>query len=163
MSRLKVSSALLFGSLLAAALLALLPLPNVLLVFRPYWLALVLIFWALEAPSQVGFGLVFVVGVLADVLFGTLLGEQALRLCVILFLVMRFRPRLRFFPLSQQALAVGLLLLNDRVITVSIRLISGEGLPVPSFWLAPLVGTLLWPWIFLLMDQLLLRGRRRAD
>ena len=163
MSRLRVSPAWLFGSLLAAALLALLPLPDFLLIFRPYWLALVVIFWALEAPSQIGFGLVFLVGVLADVLFGSLLGEQALRLCVILFLVMRFRPRLRFFPLSQQALAVGLLLLNDRVITVAVRLVSGEGLPMPGFWLAPLVGALLWPWVFLLMDQLLLRARRRAD
>lgn len=163
MSRIKVSSALLYGSLLAAALLSLVPLPDALAVARPYWLALVLIFWVLEAPSQLGFGKVFVIGVLADVLYGTLLGEQALRLCVILFLVLRFRPRLRFFPLSQQALAVGSLLLNDRVITLAVRLLSGEGAPGASFWVAPVVGALLWPWVFLLLDQLLLRGRRRAD
>lgn len=163
MSRLRVSSALLYGSLLVAALLSLLPLPDALSAVRPYWLALVLIFWVLEAPTQVGFGLVFAFGVLADVLYGTLLGEQALRLCVILFLVLRFRPRLRFFPLSQQALAVGLLLLNDRVITMAIRLLSGEGTPSLSFWIAPLIGALVWPWIFLLMDQLLQRRRRRGD
>nr|WP_225444421.1 rod shape-determining protein MreD [Pseudomarimonas arenosa] len=159
----KVSAALLYGSLLAAGFLALLPLPDVLLAARPYWLALVLIFWVLEAPSQLGFGRVFLIGVLADVLYGSLLGEQALRLCVILFLVLRFRPRLRFFPLSQQALAVGLLLLNDRVVTLAIRLLSGEGVPPASFWIAPLIGALIWPWVFLLLDQLLLRGRRRAD
>ena len=52
---------------------------------------------------------------LGDVLAGELLGEQAARLCVLGFIVLRFRPRLRFFPMWQQALAVLALLLNDRV------------------------------------------------
>jgi cell shape-determining protein MreD len=26
-------------------------------------------------------------------------------------------------------------------------------LPHASFWLAPLVSTLLWPWVFLLLDR----------
>lgn len=161
MSRQRSAGLVLAGSLLIALLLGLVPWPGALDVLRPYWLALVVIYWALEAPDRMGLGLAFVLGLLADLLFGTLMGEQALRLCVIVFLVLRFRPRLRFFPLSQQALAVLALLLNDRVIVLAIRAASGEGLPSPTFWLAPVIGTLLWPWLFLLVDHARLRARHR--
>jgi rod shape-determining protein MreD len=142
-------------------LLGLMPFPEVLVVFKPYWVALVLIYWLLEAPDRAGLGTAFLVGLAADVVFGTLFGEQALRLLIISFLVLRFRARLRFFPLSQQALAVFGLLLNDRVVTLMIRMFSGEGIPSAGFWLAPLTGLLLWPWLFLLLDGLRLRLRGR--
>jgi hypothetical protein len=57
--------------------------------------------------------------VVADLMYGGILGEQALRLVVLAFILQRFRARMRFFPLSQQALAVGGLLLNDRVISAA--------------------------------------------
>jgi rod shape-determining protein MreD len=54
------------------------------------------------------------------------------------------------------------LLLNDRVIVLAVRAFTGEGMPPPLFWAAPVIGMLLWPWLFLLMDRLRLRGRNRA-
>lgn len=65
--------------------------------FKPWWLALVMVYWSLESPQYAGLGRLFLIGLLADVLFGTLLGEQALRLCILGFLLLRFRARLRFF------------------------------------------------------------------
>ncbi|MFA5683901.1 MAG: rod shape-determining protein MreD [Lysobacteraceae bacterium] len=153
MSRSRARPGLFFVSLLIALLLGLLPLPAGLAVFKPYWVALVLIYWLLEAPDRVGLGMAFVIGLVADLVYGTLFGEQAMRLIIIAFLVLRFRARLRFFPLSQQALAVLGLLLNDRVVSIGIRAFGGEGLPPASIWLAPLVGMLLWPWLFLLLDR----------
>lgn len=161
MSRARDGRGLLLASLLVAVLLGLLPLPDWLAPFRPYWIALVLAYWALETPQRVGLGVAFLVGFAADLVFGTLLGEQALRLTILVFLVLRFRPRLRFFPLSQQALALLALLLNDRVVVAAIRAFTGEGWPPPTFWLSPLAGTLLWPWLFLLLDDLRLRLRSR--
>ena len=112
-------------SIVIALLLGLLPLPGVLQPLRPYWLALIVAYWVLEAPERVGLGFAFAVGVLADLLYGGLLGEQALRLVIMAFILQRFRLRLRFFPLSQQALAVGGLLLNDRVVSLVIHLVLG--------------------------------------
>jgi rod shape-determining protein MreD len=106
-------------------------------------------------------GVAFAVGLFADLVYGTLLGEQALRLVILVFLVSRFRPRLRFFPLSQQALAILALLLNDRVIVAAVRAFTGEGWPPVLFWASPVVGMLLWPWLFLLLDDLRLRQRNR--
>ncbi|MBV2209002.1 MAG: rod shape-determining protein MreD [Thermomonas sp.] len=146
-------------TLLIALLLGLVSLPGPLQALRPYWLGLVLAYWLLETPEQVGLGVAFGLGLLADLVFGTLLGEQALRLVVLAFILDRFRARLRFFPVSQQALTIGVLLLNDRVISAALRLISGAPPLPPLAWLAPLLGLLLWPPLHLLLDTLRLRRK----
>ena len=147
-------------SVLVALLLGLLPLPEMLAPLRPYWLALVLAYWVLEEPEHVGLGFAFGAGVLADLAFGGLLGEQALRLTVMTFILQRFRPRLRFFPLSQQALAVGALLLNDRVIAGAVQVLLDKPGPSLAQWFGPVVGMFLWAPLFLLLDTLRLRTWR---
>jgi rod shape-determining protein MreD len=145
-------------SLFVALLLTLLPMPPALQPLRPYWLALVLAYWVMEDPDRVGLGWAFVIGVVADLVVGTLLGEQALRLVVITFILQRFRARLRFFPMSQQALAIGALLLNDRIVALAIRLMLGEPTLASLAWFSPLIGMLLWVPVFMLLDSLRMGG-----
>lgn len=147
-------------SIVIALLLGLLPLPPALQSLRPYWLALVLAYWVIEAPESAGLGFAFIVGLIADLMFGGLLGEQALRLVIMTFILQRFRTRLRFFPLAQQALAIGVLLLNDRVVAGAVHLTLGEPALPWSYWWAPLLGMLLWPPLFLLLDAMRL-GKRK--
>ena len=52
---------------------------------RPHLLALSLVYWALEAPGRGAMTLAWVVGLFADVVGGTMLGEQALRMAVLLW------------------------------------------------------------------------------
>ena len=146
-------------SVVVALLLGLLPLPDLLQPLRPYWLALVVAYWVIEDPERVGRGFAFAMGLLADLAFGGLLGEQALRLVVMAFILQRFRAQLRFFPLSQQALAIGGLLVNDRVVSAAVHFTLGEPQLPWSFWWAPLLGMLLWGPVFLLLDTFRL-GRR---
>ena len=146
-------------SVALALLLGLVPLPALLQPLRPYWLALVLTYWVIETPDRAGLGFAFCIGLLADLLYGGILGEQALRLVVMAFFLQRFRARLRFFPLSQQALAIGGLLINDRIIDAGIHLFAAEP-PLPwSYWWAPLPGVLLWLPCYVLLDTLR-RGKR---
>ena len=146
-------------SLLLALLLGLVPLPGLLQPLRPYWLALVLAYWLLEEHEQVGLGVAFTLGVVADLVFGGLLGEQAMRLVVMAFILDRFRARMRFFPLSQQALVIGVLLLNDRVISAAIHVVMGAPQLPWLYWLAPLLGLLLWAPLHFALDTLRLRRR----
>ncbi len=148
------------ASLAVALLLGLLPLHPLLQPLRPYWVALVLGYWVLETPERAGLGLAFLVGVVADIAYGGLLGEQSLRLVVLAFILERFRARLRFFPISQQALTIGVLLLNDRVISAGLHLLTGVPQLPWLYWCAPVVGSLLWPPLHLLLD--VLRQRRRG-
>lgn len=146
-------------SLVVALLLGLLPLPAMLQPVRPYWLALVLAYWVLEEPEKIGLGAAFVLGVVADLVFGGLLGEQAMRLAIFAFILDRFRARLRFFPLSQQALAIGGLLVNDRVVSAGIHLVLGAPQHAWTSWWAPLLGMLLWAPLHFALDALRLRRR----
>ncbi|WP_066098041.1 rod shape-determining protein MreD [Xanthomonas massiliensis] len=148
-------------SVLVALLLGLLPLPGWLQPLRPYWLALVMAYWVIETPEKAGLGFAFVIGLCADLLYGGLLGEQALRLVVMAFILQRFRARLRFFPVYQQALAVGGLLVNDRIVATALHLAVGEPTLPWNYWWAPLLGALLWAPLFVLLDAL--RVVRRGD
>jgi rod shape-determining protein MreD len=157
-----VSAWILYGSLFLGLLVMVVPLPVGMDVARPYLLALLLIYWMLELPDRVGLGTAFLAGLAADLVSGTLLGEQAMRLVILAFLVQRFRARLRFFPLWQQAAAVGALLLNDRLVALAIHFAAGTGLPHWGTWVSPLLGFAIWPWLFLLLDELRLRQRERT-
>lgn len=148
-------------TIVLALVLGLLPLPPLLQPLRPYWLALVVAFWVIEDPDRAGLGFAFCMGLLADLAFGGLLGEQALRLVVMAFILQRFRAQVRFFPLSQQALVIGGLLLNDRVVSAAVHLMLGEPQLPWSYWWAPLLGMLLWAPLFALIDALRF-GRRRS-
>ena len=159
MSRLRSRGWVLPASIALALLLGLVPLPDLLQPIRPYWLALVLGYWVIETPERVGLGFAFCIGLLADLLYGGILGEQALRLVVFAFILQRFRARIRFFPLSQQALAIGGLLLNDRIISAAVRLFTAEPLLPWSYWWAPLPGMLLWAPLHFVLDALRLRRR----
>jgi rod shape-determining protein MreD len=160
MSRARLSMWWFIGTLVFALLLMLVPLPHVLEPFKPYWPALVLLYWALESgDARINLGLAFVLGVCADMLNGVLLGEQALRLCVLAFIALRFRSRLRFFPMWQQTLAVLALLVNDRFLLLIVRAFAGEATPPALWWASPFVSAALWPFLFLLLDDLRMRLR----
>jgi len=146
-------------SLLLALLLGLVPLPATMQPLRPYWLALVLAYWVLEEPEKIGVGVAFMLGLVADLAFGGLIGEQAMRLVILAFILDRFRPRMRFFPLSQQALAVCGLLLNDRVVSLVIHVVLGAVQLPWTYWVAPLLGMLLWAPLYLVLDALRLNRR----
>ncbi|MCW8873557.1 MAG: rod shape-determining protein MreD [Xanthomonadales bacterium] len=140
-------------TLAVAMLLTLIPLPAFVDPLRPYWVALVLIYWCLETQGLISLGLAFVVGLALDLLTGSLFGQHALSLVVLVYLVTRFRARIRFFPPWQQALSVLALLVNDRIILLWIMSLRGEPLPAIDFWAAPVVGTAIWPWLFLILDR----------
>lgn len=150
---------IILATLALAAFLTLLPLPNWLQLAWPYWMALTLIYWCLETQGRITLGLGFTVGIVLDLLVGSLLGLHALSLVIVIYLVNRFRARLRFFPPWQQALSVFAILMNDRVILLWIISLRGDPLPSLDFWLPPVAGMLVWPWLFLTLDRF--RGAMR--
>lgn len=164
MSRWRDANLWFWLSLLAALALALMPLPELLRGTKPFWLGLVVCFWVLEDAERLSLGGAFLVGLGADLFTaGTLLGEQAMRLTVMVFIVLRLRSRLRFFPMPQQILAIIALQANDRLVISVIRLFAGLG-PLPSqAWFGPLVAGAVWPWLFLAFDRLRQRPRPRES
>jgi len=162
MNRRRDRAGVIIVTLVVAIVLTLVSLPPALDALRPYWVALVLIYWCLETQGLITLGIAFSIGLLLDLLTGSLLGQHALSLVILVYLVTRFRARLRFFPTWQQALSVFALLLNDRIILLWIVSLRGDPLPSLGFWWPPIVGTLLWLPVFLLIDRFRSNMRRRA-
>ena len=93
-------------SLVLALLLSVAPMPAFLEAGRPLWLALFLTYWALALPHRVGMVAAWLFGLFADVLYGSLLGQNALVLMLTTFFVLTLHQRLRLFPLWQQSLVL---------------------------------------------------------
>lgn len=159
MNKVRVRQLWFSATLLLSLFLMLIPLPGPLAPFKPYWPALILLYWCLQSGDRMTLGLAFCLGVGADLFDGVLLGEQALRLTAMVFIALRFRSRLRFFPMWQQSLAVLALLLNDRVLLLLIRVLGGDPLPPAEYWISPFVGAALWPFVFLIFDDIRARLR----
>ena len=149
---------MLVGAVLAL-LLGVAPMPDMLRFLRPFWLALLVTYLVLEQPDRFNIGRAYLLGLVADMVHGSLLGEHALRLVLLTALLHHLRARLRFFPPTQQALVLGAMLVGDRVLVGLLHLAVGQPLPpMGSLW-SVLVTMILWPLVFVLLDRLL-QGRR---
>jgi rod shape-determining protein MreD len=145
------------GLLLTVAL-ALVPLPRAISAFRPDWVAVVLLYWSLTAPRRFSLLTAFWMGIVLDTLSGSLLGQHALALLVIVYLAERFHLRIRVFPLSQLGITVLALLGLYEFILFWIDGVAGTTVPLIERWAPPLTGTLVWLALLAVFDS----GRREA-
>jgi rod shape-determining protein MreD len=148
-------------SLLLALFLTIVPIPSVIEIYRPQWLALFLIYWTIALPERINVGHGFIFGLLLDVLTGTTMGENALSLSLITFIAYQAHPRLRVFPYLQQAFSVLALLLIQKLISFVVLGMTLGVTPESSYWIAPLIGVLLWPSIFYFLRKTRRRMRVR--
>ncbi len=143
-------------SILLAYVLVVIPLPDWARLARPEWVALVLIYWCMAVPQRVGVGVAWLAGLGQDALQAGLLGQQALAYALLALVVLKLHQRIRVYPLGQQALIVLGLLFLVTLVQVWTNGLIGRPMSVHSYWLPPVVGMLLWPWLVVL-----LRGVRR--
>lgn len=143
-------------TLVVALLLNLLPLGRV--PWAPDWVALLVVFWGVHQPRRVGLTIAFLLGLAMDVHAGSLLGQHALAYSLLSYLAITVHRRLLWFGLAEQALQILPLFIMARVVTVAVRLASGDAFPGWAFLGAALIESLLWP----LASALLLAPQRRA-
>ncbi|GFM53140.1 rod shape-determining protein MreD [Pseudomonas capsici] len=128
-------------------LLSISPLPQFMEIFRPLWLALLLSFWVLALPHKVGMTTAWLLGLMEDVLYGNYLGQNALTLTLIVFLVMSLQQRLRMFPMWQQCLVLLVVFGLAQLVQLWISALNGNRQPTLALVLPALVSALLWPWV----------------
>jgi rod shape-determining protein MreD len=136
---------------LVALGLTVMPLPAWAQEFRPQWVNLALIYWCLALPQRVGVGAGWTLGLFADALTGTALGQHALGLSLTAFVTLKLHQRVRIFPLWQQSLSVLVLLLVERLLSLWVIGATGQPMPTLWYWVPSLVGMLLWPWVYVVL------------
>lgn len=136
---------------LIALVLTLLPMPSWTVWLRPAWILMVLIYWAMAAPYRVNVGTAWMIGIILDVLNGTLLGEHALALTVVTYVVVRMHKQLRMYSILQQALWVLALGLFYQMILFCVQGFIGALPNTKLYWTSSLTSMLLWPWVFVIL------------
>ncbi|WP_341707446.1 rod shape-determining protein MreD [Halopseudomonas sp.] len=150
------SSLAIILSILVALLLSVMPMPEPVSLARPMWLAMVLAYWVMALPHRVGLLTAWLAGLVSDVLFGQLFGQNALVMTLVVWLVLLLYQRIRRFPLWQQSLVMLPVFGIAQMVMLWLNSLSGNRPPTLLFLLPAVVSAVLWPWVFSL-----LRGVRR--
>jgi rod shape-determining protein MreD len=151
-----VSKTLRIGLLtfIGAFMLAIMPLPEWAVELRPDWVTLVIIYWVLAAPSHIGVTIAWFAGLLLDVSYGTLMGQHAVGMVLVIYVIYLQHQRLRVASLLQQAIVIFVLLLLKQLITLWVDGMLGRA---PHSWLyfMPAVSSaILWPWTYLILKDI---------
>lgn len=136
-------------SLLIAMILTIIPLPHWAIHARPQWLLLVMLFWLTLTPLRVSVGTAFLVGMLQDLLTGTLLGQHAFVFSVIAYLVIKLERLVVSLPLTQQTGFVLLLAMLSLALQSWIMQMVGVFPQTWAYWLAAPMTAIIWPWLTL--------------
>lgn len=149
-------------SIVVALTLTIVPLPTALDVFRPDWVALTLIYWAMILPRSFGVGTAWVVGFVVDVAQGTLLGQHALALSFIIYVTVKFHLQMRVFPLSQMTAVVFALLALYQFLLFWINGVAGLHSNAVTYWGPVVSGAVIWPLISIILAGIRYRARARG-
>ncbi len=141
-------------TIIAAFMLAIMPLPDWAVEFRPDWVTLVLIYWAMAMPSRIGVTIAWFTGLLLDVSYGTLMGQHAVGMVLVIYVIHIQHQRLRVASLLQQAIVIFVLLLLKQLLTLWVDGMLGRAPDSWLYFMPTITSTLLWPWTYLILRDL---------
>jgi len=132
---------------------------------RPQLVLLVLLYWELTNPYRTNLFLVFLLGLLLDVLHNVILGEHALVLLVISYFVLKFHHRIQMFNLARQILVVLVLLISYQLMlfilgwlldynTLAVGWRDFGGQQHWRYGSGLFISALIWPGLIALLDGL---------
>ncbi len=144
-------------TIIVALMLMVLPLPDAAEPFRPDWVMLTLIYWAMMMPRTWSVGSAWVVGLLLDVAQGTILGQHALALCFVVFVTVRFHLLMRVFPMQQLTATIFALLALYQFILFWINGVAGIDVAAINYWAPVISGTVMWPIVTIVLAGVRMR------
>jgi rod shape-determining protein MreD len=143
-------------TLIVALMVNMLPVGR--LPWLPDLLAVVLVFWSVHQPQRIGVVAAFVFGLAVDVHQTSLLGQHALAYTTLVYFAITIHRRLLWFTVPSQAVQVLPLFAAAHAIELAIRMLAGGAFPGFTVLLAPVLESVLWP----VVSVLLLVPQRRA-
>lgn len=141
----------------AALIMSILPLPQLLSAFRPPWVLLLVLYIEYFIPGKFHITTLLLVGLVLDVLFSTVIGEHSFALLLVTWIASTRSRRFQFFSMMQQIVLIGIFcFIYQSTISFIDALLSFNHsllMPIASATLSMFV----WPWIRLLGDSSLLK------
>lgn len=140
-------------TLLITLIMSIIPLPLMVVAYRPDWTLLVLIYWALALPHRVNVGVAWLNGFLLDVLLGTILGTHALSFAIVIYVAGANYQKIRNFSVWQQALIIGLFLALHHLLVYWFSHFLSDTYFLPQYLYPVLPGMIVWPWVFWMLRK----------
>ena len=148
---------IIYSSFFVGLIFAIFPLPIILNAFRPDWVILIIFYWVLAVPHRVSVVHAFILGLLLDLLLGSILGMHALLFPILAYAISINYQRIRYLTLVHTTLLVGVFVFVSKLslywIASSLQHIV---LHKHYFW-SIFTSMLIWPWFFLLMRFIRIR------
>jgi len=148
------------ASIILALLFSIIPLPDAITHFRPLFLPLTCIYWAVYHSNHFGIGKAWIAGIILDALHGTILGQTALGLTFVIGGCHFYQRRFQLSPIFQQILFVLFLCSLYQFILIWIDSINERPLTVSARAGAIFISALLWPPLIIIMQRLFFQGNR---
>lgn len=134
-------------SLIIASILSIYPLSTSIAVFRPMWLVIALIFWLIFQPTLVGVWLAFLIGLIADFLTDSRIGQQALCAVLVAFFIKFISGYLKKLSSTSVWLLAGACLVIYQATLIFLHLIT-QSVFAPQLLYSVVISVLIWPlWV----------------
>ena len=141
-----------FLTIIFAGMLGVMPLPEWLEVWRPEWIALVVVYWVIALQHRIGLFTAWIVGFFVDVLEGSLLGLNAITLTLIAYVALSLYQRLRMFTPLQQSTTILMLIGVSQLLIFWVLTATGQNTPQNlMFVMSALSSAIVWPLVFVLL------------
>jgi len=141
-------------TIIIAFMLTLIQLPDWATDFKPDWVALVIMYWAMALPDKIGVTVAWFAGLMLDISHGAIIGQHAVGLVVIVYVIHMQHQKLRVGSLLQQSIIILLLLLFNQLLVLWVYGIVGNTPESSMYFMPSLVGAALWPWVYYILRDL---------
>jgi len=147
--------------LLIAFILTIMPIPALMIGFRPPWVLLLVLFIQLHFPNYFNITALFIFGLCLDILLSTVIGEHVFALLFTTWITNKRERRFKFFSLVQQMLFVGLYCIVYLTIIFLIDSFLGYSAVLWQVWIAVILSMIVWLIMQQLLRDLILVNKRR--
>ena len=148
---------IIYSSFFLGLIFSILPLPLILNAFRPDWMILIIFYWVLALPHRVGIFHAFILGLLFDLLLGSILGMHSLLFSLLACFISLNYQRIRYFTIVQTTLLVGLFILISKFSLYFIASSLQDIVLHKHYFWSIFTSMLIWPWFFLFMRFIRIR------
>lgn len=141
---------------IAALILSILPMPELISAFRPPWILLLVLYIEYFLPGNFKLTTLLIVGLVLDVLLSTVIGEHSFALLFVTWIASTKSRRFQFFSMMQQIFLIGFFCLLYQSAISLVDGLLGFNYSVFVPFASAMMGMFFWPWIRLLGDDTLL-------
>lgn len=144
---------LLAASLVLAAALSMVVLPDWIAFARPALVPMVVCYWLLDTNRPIGLFSSWCIGLILDVMYGSAMGQHALALVLCAFILIKFGEFIRSYRIWQQALLFVPIFIVYEFTLFWMDSLTGRSAEPLWRWAPVVSSTLLWPLLSFLLRR----------